>query len=338
MKKLFGIYKKTLIKISPFLFILSVGFIIVIATNNIDNLIKLLFVDEPDLFISVLVAIFSGVLVFKYLEGAKFFKRIEFKDTNVDSHKENPTNLDKRLRYLETKIENILEKIEGNESEEIFTEGKSEVKDLLRTYIENRTNQEFLEVIDEAYGERIIKDKRISELLEKYDDIAFRVNYEINRLSRRANLNLTIGAITTIFAAFFLGYTVLNSELSFENLSAFLIHFLPRLSVVIFIEIFAFFFLKIYKSNLNDVKYYQNELTNIEFKVSSITTAFYIDNKDLVNKLTEKFSDVERNFILKKGETTSEIEKNKIDFENEIKLNSLIENIVKTVAGKFNSH
>jgi hypothetical protein len=38
-------------------------------------------------------------------------------------------------------------------------------------------------------------------------------------------------------------------------------HYVPRITTVTFIEVFAFFFLKLYRASLIEIKFYQNELT-----------------------------------------------------------------------------
>ncbi len=85
-------------------------------------------------------------------------------------------------------------------------------------------------------------------------------------LTRRSNINLVIGVVTTLLAVGLLAYVVLPDTLSSSDVGMVLLHFLPRLSIVVFIQTFSFFFLRLYRSGLNDIKYYQNELTNLETK------------------------------------------------------------------------
>ena len=82
-------------------------------------------------------------------------------------------------------------------------------------------------------------------------------------LSRRGNLNLVIGTLTTCAAVGLLIYMVLGQNMQNPSVSDLLSYYIPRISTVIFIEIFGFFFLRLYKTSLFDLKYYQNELTTI---------------------------------------------------------------------------
>jgi hypothetical protein len=140
-----------------------------------------------------------------------------------------------------------------------------------------------------------------------------RLGKEIDKLSRRANVNLTIGSLVTIVALMTLGLVVFQNTQHFESWMDMLYHYIPRLSLIIFVEVFAYFFLKLYKANLNDMKYYQNELTTVEMKLASITTAIHFGKDTDISSISSELSRTERNFILKKGETTVDIEKAKLD-------------------------
>ncbi len=96
---------------------------------------------------------------------------------------------------------------------------------------------------------------------------------------------------------------------------SFLIHFIPRLTFVLLIELFAYFFLKLYKSSLSEIKYFQNEITNIEAKHLALRAAFLAGSVTLSNKVISSFVDTERNHILEKGQTTVDLERSRIDRE-----------------------
>jgi multisubunit Na+/H+ antiporter MnhE subunit len=157
-------------------------------------------------------------------------------------------------------------------------------------------------------------DRSIQEEVHDYiDGVRNRINRQLFRLSRNANINLAIGGVTTALGIIFLGVDTFTSHLNFNEPYSIITHYIPRISIVIFIEVFSFFFLKMYKTNHRDIKYFLNESTNIDMKIISLRCA--IENKDdestkaaLANLLL-----TERNFILKKGETTAEIQKEKVE-------------------------
>ncbi|QXE91274.1 hypothetical protein KP001_01655 [Geomonas subterranea] len=82
-----------------------------------------------------------------------------------------------------------------------------------------------------------------------------------------------------------------------------------RISIIFIIELFAFFFMRIYKSSIDDIKYFQNEITNIDLKLIGIEMALKLGNKESINKSIDTAINTERNFKLAKGESTVELEK-----------------------------
>lgn len=70
-----------------------------------------------------------------------------------------------------------------------------------------------------------------------------------------------------------------------------------------------------YKSSLGEIKHYQNELTNVEIKILSLRTALLSDDEDNLKYILVELLKTERNYILKKDETTIDIEKHKSEFE-----------------------
>src|SRR5258708_35995060 len=75
---------------------------------------------------------------------------------------------------------------------------------------------------------------------------------EINALGRRSNLNLVIGIMTAFAGVAVLAYVVVAGAKAVREapMTSLLRSYLPRFSLVFFIEIFASFFLKMCQSNL----------------------------------------------------------------------------------------
>ena len=121
-----------------------------------------------------------------------------------------------------------------------------------------------------------------------------RLRDEIAVLTRRGNLNLVIGSITTGFAVGLLSYMVLGAQAKFAGLPDLLAHYIPRVTTVAFIEIFAFFFLKLYRSTLNEM-FYQNELTNLALHSVAIESALARGDDVAKRTIIEKLATVDRN-------------------------------------------
>ena len=109
----------------------------------------------------------------------------------------------------------------------------------------------------------------------------------------------------------------------------FFIHHLPKLSFVIVVELFAYFFLRLYKNGFDEIKYFQNEITNIEMKVMSLKYAQEFKNEDMIKELAMLLMKTERNFILEKGQTTVSIEKDRLQNLSDSKLTTMISEIIK---------
>jgi hypothetical protein len=90
-------------------------------------------------------------------------------------------------------------------------------------------------------------------------------------------------------------------------------HYVPRLSLIVFAELFAYFFLKLYKEGLADIKYYQNELSNIDLRLTALKAALTTRDNEILKIVIGELAKTERNFVLKSGESTVELEKYKSD-------------------------
>lgn len=112
--------------------------------------------------------------------------------------------------------------------------------------------------------QRLLKDVVWRDTRGVFDSASARLQQEIGSLTRRANVNLLIGVATTVVAVGLLVYMVVGAVPAFTSWTELLSHYIPRLSTVIFIEVFSFFFLRLYKSSLAEVKSYQNELTILD--------------------------------------------------------------------------
>jgi len=100
-------------------------------------------------------------------------------------------------------------------------------------------------------------------------------------------------------------------------MSKLLSYYLPKLSLVLFVEVFSFFFLRLYKESLDEIKYFQNELTNAELRFLAMEAALLEGGASAVlASVIRGLAATERNFILKKGESTVDLRKGELDLES----------------------
>lgn len=149
-----------------------------------------------------------------------------------------------------------------------------------------------------------------------------RIRNEIKYLNKKANMNLTIGVITTaISIAFLISMIFLTPIEELANakgneLVKFSYTYLPRLTLVVFVELFSFYFLKLYRGNLNDIKYYHNEISDITFKILALKTALMKEeNNEYLKTVVEEFLNSNHNKVLEQGQTTVELSTFKQELE-----------------------
>jgi hypothetical protein len=84
----------------------------------------------------------------------------------------------------------------------------------------------------------------------------------------------------------------------------------PKLSITLFIQIFSYFFLAMYRSNQQEIRYFQNEITLIDSFASALIASD--GNAAALKIVLVALSKNERNIVMKKGEkpiiSTDEIE------------------------------
>ncbi|MES2139526.1 MAG: hypothetical protein V4511_07440 [Bacteroidota bacterium] len=205
----------------------------------------------------------------------------------------------------------------------------TDINETINNIINNTFTEEFIQnKIEKTFANNAIKNERYNNLFREFDRTSLRINEELLRLRKSANINLVIGSLFTTVVILALTYEVFFSEINFEKMVDLLSHYIPRISLVIFVEIFAFFFLKLYKSNLQEIKYFNNEKTNVDFKLITLKTALFQEDLEMIKICLSELIKTERNFILKKDESTVEIEKIKHDNANNKILADLIEKVV----------
>lgn len=132
---------------------------------------------------------------------------------------------------------------------------------------------DLLAELENRYSAAAIENSLVAQVRQIFSLNSARLRQEISYLGRKGNLNLVIGVLTTALAVGLLAYMVLGVDHKFVDLIELLSYYIPRVTTVVFIEVFSFFFLKLYKSNLGEIKYYQNELTNLAVQEIGLETA-----------------------------------------------------------------
>lgn len=161
-----------------------------------------------------------------------------------------------------------------------------------------------------------------------------RIKTEIQNLKRRATINLSLG-VTLSCAALLVFFFLVYNEKPEEDYQKVFLHFAPRVGLVVFVELLAYFFLKLYKSTLTSIQYYHNELTNIETRKIAAIVAIKHCKEDKIWQTVEYLLKVERNVLIKDKETTMQMEILKLQAEKDSSVLSSTQNVLERMIDKW---
>ena len=200
----------------------------------------------------------------------------------------------------EAALEQILnaEKVDNSDPEQI-----EEIKQRAANVIVER---EFVDRVDQEVARRRAADGR-TDYQNSVADIVSRLSAEVRELGKRATLNLYIGSLISVFGLVGLAYFISLSKADLADnldLRRIVLEFVMRLSLVVILQVFAYFFLRLYRQSIYDIKLFQNELTNVQSKNVAVYVALLADDQKALSAIGLALSKTERNFILKKDERT----------------------------------
>lgn len=298
---------------------------------------KVSILDDPNFFIYMIGAVISVFFMMSQYLNRKSDNSFDNNSTLRDELQELKYILNKERRRKDEfefkdlfyKIDELNSKISKFKEFELDIQDKKDLYSHIENSIKNEIGQSVIKQINDIYGTSVLEDRKNKELLIDFDDIKQRLKSEIRILTKRANTNLAIGTSLTIVAGITLWVTVVSENISFTQIIDLSSHYIPRLSLIVFIEIFAFFFLKLYKTNLNGTKYYHNELTNVDLQIAALKSALIVKDTKVIENVVNQFSKTERNFIIPKDSTTIELEKIKSDREDKNGLLDLVKSLIK---------
>lgn len=154
-----------------------------------------------------------------------------------------------------------------------------------------------------------------------------RLKGAISSLQNRANVNLVFGIALSLSGVLILWQTLALPSHG-TSIPDFVESYLPRFSLVIIVEIFAYFFLNLYRANLAETRYYHNELTNISSRQKALACALKLPDSDIFNTILTELAKTERNNILNKGQTTVELAKARIESDSTKNLTGIVDKLI----------
>jgi len=137
---------------------------------------------------------------------------------------------------------------------------------------------------------------RMIETLERNSVLTLtRLNSAIPDLARRGNLNLAIGIATTLLSVTVLAFAAFTATHPQGASTLYFAELFPRLALAVLVEVFAYFFLRLYKENLESIRFLQNEMTNAEVARTALATVILAGDKDGVQRITIGMCVADRN-------------------------------------------
>ena len=251
---------------------------------------------NPRFLVTTLLSflVFGGTgLIFLYLGGQIAFPALDsmittgrMKTEGSDWRVQKAIGL--RLEGLDRRVDQLSSALKGSEVSgvEISPAERQEILSGLRGSLPEKLADELREQFLREAEESALQ--RSTDRI--FDSSDVRLQEEIAALSRRSNLNLVIGVVTTIAAVALLVYMVLGVKHESKTIPEMLEYFIPRVSTAAFIEIFSFFFLRLYKSTLADIRYYQDELTRLTQNRIALFTAEASEKPEILADAVRAFS------------------------------------------------
>ena len=278
-----------------------------------------------DLFFIIVVAILGTVIAIISVYYMKMVNPLAITVTLISLLLAGIAWYNSTSRYLNKDIEKVLEKsvksqvamekpkdkkIPEEENDSVDDEYQEIYKVLLK---EKLGSHEEIDTKEYTYEDHIALKR--GDVFRVFESSERRIQNEINSLSRRANLNLIIGSLVAILGiAGLVGFILSTPDVvKYLDPVIFIIHWVIRLSLISIVELFAFFFLQIYKTELLSIKYYQDEMTSIESRKIALLFSVLQDNCEDVSKTLSYLVSIDRNFKMDAGQTTVDLEKLKIE-------------------------
>ncbi len=237
----------------------------------------------------------TGLLLLMYLRGDIRIPFIESLEPSQPSSGQDLQRIENTFASFHRQLGTLERKL--NELEEFALSGAVD-----RVGITEEERTKLLSALKEDLPKTLAEDLRLtfeSEIAESafratigdiFDATVYRLKAEISALARRGNLNLVIGVLTTTIAVGLLAYMVLGVTETLESVPEMVQYYVPRVSTAAFIEVFSFFFLRLYRSSLEQIRYYQDELTRITERRVALLAVEAAGDADLLGTVAVRLS------------------------------------------------
>lgn len=161
-------------------------------------------------------------------------------------------------------------------------------------YIEPKNKENYSELLDKLRNQGVNNNIQTEYIITKS---LYRIDFLISNQEKKANINLFIGIIVAFLGVLFIIMNVLDYPKNELNLYQLVLYILPRLSIILIIETFAYFFLRLYRLSLDEIKYLHNEATSIEHRLLALKVALEKNDEETIKEIILALSKFEKNSI-----------------------------------------
>lgn len=318
-------------------FLLAIIILFIRYSNSIDHEFEKIFGFPLDIDYFFILSIIIPLAALVYTVFRKMFRYLNSEDVGIDANQLDAANFRSQMMdQFKTEIKEYV-------AQEIISIQDREglLKAISDSVVNEAINKATVKL--DLHVEKLVADNRINNINSIFAKMHERLSREVNKLYRRGNLNLLLGFFIALFGVGFLLYSMFifrtDASISGEppqygggdNLfQYFLFYIVPKLSLVVLIEVFAYFFLRLYKNSILEVKYYQNEITNVESMSIAVRLSLLTGDNDCLKDIVSRISNTERNRIYDKNQTTIELEQLRADDEH---LMALLDKISQMIPG-----
>jgi len=103
--------------------------------------------------------------------------------------------------------------------------------------------------------------------------VVTRLLSELERVSSTGNMCLLVGIVIAALGVCYAMFSMPTVLPPGADTKAVALHLVPRISILIVMELFAYFFLKTYRQTFEHLRFYHNEATTMEIKLKALHIA-----------------------------------------------------------------
>lgn len=268
--------------------------------------------DPSDLRVASNVKLFGSffilfsTVIFSYLYMAGFDPRNQRQTTLEGATEKQEVLSNTDIITLIAILRSIDRSIEKGKLESVLSaEEREAIIAKISETVEAQLNESLVSRIEEKYG-LAIQNQKLSEAAGKsLDSTVSRLKSYADKLQEKASVNLAWGIASTLTAILILALVLINASPPAEASQIVIaFYYTSRVLLVLLVQGISIFFLNLYKSTLNNIMYINNEITNYEARRDALVLSLNSGNVESAQSILLSLALTERNFALKKGETS----------------------------------